>query len=176
MASIFMRIDGNDTIKGSATVTDIGGKKGFFALDSLSWSAMRNVTVDIGNSDNSDGGMVALGEIQCSKQLDGASPFLTTFLFSPGDTGKTVEIVFTKPNRAGKGLIPYLIFTIENARISNYSISGSDGTQPNESFAMTYSTIAQTYYVEAEGGKVEKSAEVAFDTKIAELTSQADLK
>lgn len=176
MASIYMRIDGNDTIKGSATVTDIGGKKGFFAINSLSWSAMRNVSVDIGNADNGDGGMVALGEIQCTKQLDGASPFLTTFLFSPGETGKTVEIVFTKPDRSGKGLIPYLIITIENSRISNYSISGNDGSQPNESFAMTYATIAQTYYVESEGGKVEKSAEVTFDTQLAELTSQADLK
>jgi type VI secretion system secreted protein Hcp len=176
MASIYMRIDGNDTIKGSATVAEIGGKKGFFALDSLSWSAMRNVTVDIGNADNSDGGMVALGEVQCSKQLDGASPFLTTFLFSPGDTGKTVEIVFTKPNRGGKGLIPYLIISIENSRISNYSVSGSDGIQPSENFAMTYSTIAHTYYVESEGGKVDKAAEVAFDTQVAELTSQADLK
>lgn len=176
MASIYMRIDGNDTIKGSATVAEIGGKKGFFAIDSLSWSAMRNVTVDIGNADNSDGGMVALGEIQCSKQLDGASPFLTTFLFSPGDTGKTVEVVFTKPNRGGKGLIPYLVIKIENARISNYSVSGSDGTQPSESYSMTYSTIAHTYYVESEGGKVDKAAEVAFDTQIAELTSQADLK
>jgi type VI secretion system secreted protein Hcp len=176
MASIYMRIDGNDTIKGSATVTDIGGKKGFFALDSMSWSAMRNVTVDIGNADNNDGGMVALGEIQCSKQLDGASPYITTFLYAPGEAGKKIEIVFTKPNRAGKGLIPYLIVTLENARISSYSISGSDGSQPGENFAMTYSTHAQTYYVEAEGGKVEKAAEVTFDTTSAEITSQADLK
>ncbi|WDE05329.1 type VI secretion system tube protein Hcp [Thalassomonas viridans] len=176
MASIYMRIDGNDTIKGSATVTDIGGKKGFFALESTSWSAMRNVSVDIGNADNNDGGMVALGEIQCSKQLDGASPFITTFLFSPGEEGKKIEIVFTKPDRGGKGLIPYLIVTLENARISSYSVSGSDGSQPGENFAMTYSTIAQTYYVESEGGKVEKAAEVAFNTQTAEITSQADLK
>lgn len=176
MASIYMRIDGNDTIKGSATVTDIGGKKGFFALDSLAWSGVRNVTVDIGNADNSDGGMVALGDVQCSKQLDGASPFLTTFLFAPGEEGKKIEIVFTKPNRAGKGLVPYLIITLENARISSYNISGGDGNQPSETFAMTYATIAQTYYVESEGGKVEKAAEVTFDTTIAELTSQADLK
>ena len=176
MASIFMRIDGNDTIKGSATVADIGGKKGFFAIDSMSWSAMRNVSVDIGNSDNSDGGMVALGEIQCSKQLDGASPFLTTFLFSPGETGKKIEIVFTKPSRSGKGLVPYLIVTLENARISSYSIAGSDGSQPSENYSMTYATISQTYYVEAEGGKIEKAAEVAFNTQTAEITSQADLK
>lgn len=176
MASIYMRIDGNDTIKGSATVTDIGGKKGFFALNSVSWSAQRGVGVDIGNADNNDSGMVALGEIHCAKQMDGASPFLTTFLFSPGDTGKKVEIVFTKPNRAGKGLVPYLIITLENARMSSYNVSGSDNAQPSESFSLTYTTVAQTYYVEEEGGKIDKSAEVAFDTQKAEITSQADLK
>lgn len=175
MASIYMRIDGNDTIQGSATVTDIGGKKGWFALDSMSWSAMRNVSVDIGNADNNDGGMVALGEIQCSKQLDGASPYITTFLYAPGETGKKVEIVFTKPNRAGKGLVPYLIVTLENARISNYSIAGSDGSQPGENFAMTYSTHSQTYFVEIKG-EIKKHGEVAFDTMSAEITSQADLK
>ena len=176
MASIYMRIDGNDTITGSATVTDIGGKKGFFALDSMTWSAMRNVTVDIGNSDNNDGGMVALGEVQCSKQLDGASPFLTTFLFSPGEKGKKIELVFTKPNREGKGLVPYLILTLESARMSSYSIAGSDGSQPSENFSMTYTTIAYTYYNEEDGGKIAKAAEVAFDTQTAEITSQADLK
>jgi len=73
-------------------------------------------------------------------------------------------------------LIPYLIVTLENARISSYSVAGSDGSQPSENYAMTYSTISQTYYVEAEGGKVEKAAEVAFNTQTAEITSQADLK
>jgi len=176
MASIFMRIDGNDQIKGAATVSEIGGKKGFFALSSFSWSAMRGVSVDIGNADNKDSGMVALGEINCSKEMDGASPYLNTFLYAPGEKGKKVEIVFTKPNRSGKGLVPYVIYTIENTRMASYSISGSEGGQPGESFSMTYTTISQTYFTEAEGGKIEKAAEVGFDTKTAQITSQAKLK
>ena len=50
MATIYMRIDGNDEISGAATIGEVGGKKGFFAIDSLSWGAVRGVTVDVGNA------------------------------------------------------------------------------------------------------------------------------
>ncbi len=40
MASIYMRIDGT-TPKGAATVEKIGGKDGFFAIDTVNWSAVR---------------------------------------------------------------------------------------------------------------------------------------
>ena len=46
MASIYMRIDGYSP-KGAATVEDIGGKKDFFAIESVSWSAVRGVGIDV---------------------------------------------------------------------------------------------------------------------------------
>ena len=49
MASIYMRIDGLDSIKGAATIGEIGGKKGFFAIDNVSWGAVRGVGVDVGS-------------------------------------------------------------------------------------------------------------------------------
>ena len=38
MATLFMRIDKNDKIKGGASVEKIGGKEGWFALHSAGWS------------------------------------------------------------------------------------------------------------------------------------------
>ena len=45
MATLFMRIDKNDKIKGGATVEKIGGKEGWFALQSVSWSGARGVNI-----------------------------------------------------------------------------------------------------------------------------------
>ena len=41
MATLFMRIDKNDKIKGGATVEKIGGKEGWFALQSVSGRSPR---------------------------------------------------------------------------------------------------------------------------------------
>jgi len=172
MASIYMRIDGVSP-KGAATVEKIGGKDGFFAIDQLSWGAVRGVGIDVGNANNADQGMVALGEVNISRGCDGASPYLTTFLYAPGADGKTVEIVMTKPNREGSGADPYLIITLKSSRISSYNMTGSDGSLPNESLSLVYTEISKAYYIEAEGGKIEKGPEVGFDATTAKVTSTA---
>ncbi|MBY4677085.1 Hcp family type VI secretion system effector [Marinobacterium arenosum] len=173
MASIYMRIDGLDSIKGAATVADIGGKKGFFAIDHVSWGADRGVGINVGNANNSDKGMAALGEIQINRTSDGASPHLTTFLFSPGADGKTIDIVMTKPNREGGGMDPYMVITLEKARMSHYNISCGDGELPHEQFNLTYATISKVYYTESDSGKIEKGDTVKFDTTTGKLESKA---
>ncbi|MEZ8825921.1 type VI secretion system tube protein Hcp [Vibrio amylolyticus] len=172
MASIFMRIDGTSP-KGAATVDKIGGKDGFFAIDSLSWSAVRGVGIDVGNANNADKGMVALGEVNINRVCDGASPFLTTFLYAPGGEGKTIEVIMTKPNREGSGADPYLIVTLSAARMSSYNMSATDGSLPSESFSLTYTQISKAYYIEGEGGKIDKGPEVGFDATQAKVTSTA---
>lgn len=173
MASIFMRIDGIDTIKGAATIGDIGSKKGFFAIENMSWGAVRGVSVDVGNANNADQGMVALGELNISRTSDGASPHLTTFLFSPGTEGKTIDLLMTKPSRTGDGADPYLIITLEKARMSNYNISCNDGTLPGESFSLTYTIVSLVYYNENDGGEIEKGDTIKYDVTTAKLESKA---
>ncbi|MGR5509266.1 type VI secretion system tube protein Hcp, partial [Vibrio mediterranei] len=72
----------------------------------------------------------------------------TTFLYAPGAEGKTIEVVMTKPNREGSGADPYLILTLKNARMSNYTMTGTNGSLPSESFALTYTEISKAYYIE----------------------------
>jgi type VI secretion system secreted protein Hcp len=151
-------------------------KRAVFALQSVSWSGARGVNIEIGNAENRDSGIVHMGELSCSKSYDGASPFMSTFLFYPGTEGKTVFVTDTKPNREGDGIIPYLEFELTNARMSNYSIMTSDGGDPSESFSLVYTKVTITYYVEDDGGKVTKAATVAYDAPTAKLESKADLK
>jgi len=173
MASIFMRIDGLNSIKGAATVENIGGKQGFFAIDNVSWSADRGVGINVGNANNADKGMAALGQVQVRRSSDGATPHLTSFLFSPGADGKTIEIVMTKPSREGSGMDPYLVLTLEKSRMSHYNISCDDGELPYEEFDLTYTTISKVYYQETDSGKIEKGDTVKFDTTTAQLESKA---
>lgn len=173
MASIYMRIDGLNSIKGAATVGEIGGKKGFFAIDTMSWGANRGVSVDVGNANNADKGMVSLDSVSVSRASDGASPHLTTFLFAPGAEGKTVEILLTKPSRDGAGADPYLVLTMEKARIASYNVSGSDGNLPVEDYSLTYTTLTLVYYHEGDGGKIEKGDTVKFDCTTGKLESKA---
>ncbi len=173
MASMFMRIDGLDDIKGGASVADIGGKKGVFAIDSMSWGAVRGVSIDVGNANNADQGMVALGEISISRGADGASPHLTTMLFAPGAEGKTIEIILTKPDRGGDKVQPHTIFTLDKCRMSNYQVSCGDGSLPNESFGLIYTIIAITYYTEGVDGAIEKGDTIKFDVTTAKLESKA---
>ncbi len=172
MASVYMKLEDVGTIEGAATLK-INDKDGYFAIDSFSWGAVRNVGIDIGNANNTDGGMVALGEVSISRQCDGASPWITTFLYKPGEKGKTISIVMTKPNRDGSGASPYLVITLEKARVSNYSTSGNDGGMPSESFSLVYTTIKKDYYVEDSAGKIKKGQSVGFDTTTAKITSEA---
>lgn len=174
MASIFMRIDGIDTINGAATIGNIGSKKGFFAVENMSWGAVRGVTVDVGNANNADQGMVALGELNIARTSDGASPHLATFLFAPGTEGKTIDLLMTKPSRTGDGADPYLIITLEKARLSNYSVSCNDGSLPSESFSMTYSVVSLVYYNENDGGEIVKGDTIKYDVPTAKLESKAN--
>ncbi|MEH6470517.1 MAG: type VI secretion system tube protein Hcp [Halopseudomonas sp.] len=173
MASIFMRIDGLDSIKGAATVGEIGGKKGFFALDNMSWGATRGVSVDVGNAANADQGMVGLSDVHINRASDGASPHLTTFLFSPGAEGKTVEIMLTKPSREGSGMDPYMVITLDKARMSEYKMRCNDGGLPSEEFALVYSAISKVYYYESDSGKIEKGDTVKYDVTLGKLESKA---
>jgi type VI secretion system secreted protein Hcp len=173
MASIFMKISGLDDIKGAATVEGIKGVKGLFAINNVSWGAARGVTVDVGNANNADKGMVAMSDFNISRESDGASPHLTSMLFSPGLEGKSVDIYLTKPARIGEGVEPYMKFTLEKARISNYSVNGSDGGLPSESFSLTYVIMSLVYYTESTTGEIIKGDTVKYDVSKGKLESKA---
>jgi type VI secretion system secreted protein Hcp len=171
MASIYMRIV-NVNVDGGATVEGLPGE-GWFALSSYSWGAMRNVAMDIGNGTNADSGMVAMSEVNLTKEVDGASEDLLSFLFSPGPEGKEVEIVFTKPARDGSGADIYFQVKLEKARLVSYNVSGSDGVQPSESITLSYVQLDQLHWHEDNAGKMEKGGLVSYHVPQGKMLSGA---
>ncbi|MBE8166783.1 MAG: type VI secretion system tube protein Hcp [Shewanella sp.] len=171
MASIYMRIDGVD-VKGGATIEGLDGT-GWFAVRSYSWGGVRNVAMDIGNGNNADAGMVALSEVNLTKQVDGASEDLLSYLFNPGKEGKIVEIAFTKPEADGSGAKLYFQIKLTQARLVSYNVTGSDGSQPNESIALSYTEISQKHNYELEGGEVKEGGIVTYNLPQGKLLSGA---
>ena len=172
--SVYMRIDKLDTIKGAATLTDVGGKKGLMAVDSFDWGAGRAIHVEVGSASHPDTGSIAFSDISIHRSVDGASPYLQTFFYQPGDNGRDVEILITKPDRKGDGEVPSMVITLEAARLTSYAISGSSAS-PSESLTLVYTSIAVVHYIEEGDGTIVKSDTVKYDLPTAKLSSAAKL-
>lgn len=172
MAGVFMRIDGINDFKGMASVKEIATKKGFFPISSFLFGWSRSVFVAVGSSGDAETGIPSLGDVQVDREPDAASAILETLFFSPGDKGKTFEIVETKTMNDGKGIAPRRVITLEEARLSSYS------TNPGgSSMSLAFTTISITHYYEDTAGKVEKGDVVKFDLRTGELVSgNADAK
>ena len=169
MASIYMRVDGVK-VKGGATVEGLP-QDGWFALNSYSWGAVRQVAMDIGSGNNADSGMVAMSEVSITKELCGASEDLLSFLFSPGVEGKDVDIVFTKAARDGSGAEIYYQVGLKKARVVSYNLSGSDGSQPFESISLSYIQVDKKHRHELDGGKLEDGGLVSYNVPQGKLIS-----
>jgi type VI secretion system secreted protein Hcp len=173
MANLYMRIDGLTSIKGSATLEEIGGKKGFMPIDSAQFGVGRSINISVGAATSGEMGTVNFADISVARGSDGASPYLQTFFFAPSDSGKTVEIVVTKADRTGEGLVPSMLITMEEARMSSYSLTANNGATDN--FSLAYTKVSIAHYIEEADGTIQKSDTVTFDLKTAKLVSKAAL-
>ena len=172
--ALYMKLDKLDTIEGAATLPDVGGKKGLFALSAAQWGAGRPIHIEVGSSTHAESGQISLADVTISRSCDGASPFLQTFFFQPGGKGRTIDLVHTKSDRKGAGQIPSLIMTLEEARMTSYNISMTDGV-PQEQFSLAYTAISVTHYNEGDDGEIKKGDVVKFDLATAKLVSMAKL-
>ena len=48
MANVYLRIDKLEEVKGSATLEDIGGKKGWMPVDHMNFGLSRDINIEVG--------------------------------------------------------------------------------------------------------------------------------
>lgn len=172
--AIYMKLDKLDKIDGAATVPDVGGKKGLMAVETVNFGTARPIKVIVGSSTHAETGQVELSDVTVVRNCDGGSPFLQTFFFQPGGKGRTIDFVITKADRKGAGLVPSMIITLEEARLSNYELSVVS-TAPTESFSIAYTSIAIAHYNEDHDGEIKKGDTIKFDLPTGKLVSAAKL-
>jgi len=172
--AIYMKLDKLDKIDGAATVPDVGGKKGLMLVDTVNFGTGRPINIVVGSSTNAETGQVVLSDINVTRSCDGATPFLQTFFFQPGGTGRTIDFVITKADRKGAGLVPSMIITLEQARLSSYSLSAASSA-PVENYSIAYTSIAIAHYNENDDGEIKKGDTIKFDLSTGKLVSAAKL-
>ena len=178
MANMFMNMGAKRVKNGSTALVQSGGSKkiaprGWFAIRSLSWHGSRNIPMRIGDGYNQDTGELTLSEIMLTKEMCGASEVLLSRFYVPGKKGDTVDVIITKPDRTGQGVIVYLHVQVSHARIVDYNISIADGATPFESLALAYSQIGVKHWNEDEGGELKAGGDVTFDLSSGQAVSHA---
>ena len=176
MANMFMKL--GDRVKNGSTAIVQGGSKkmgpkGWFSIRSLSWHGSRNIPMNTGDGFNWDTGELSLSELMLTKEMCGASEVLLSRLYVPGTKGDPVDIIITKPDRTGQGVVVYLHVQVSHARIVDYNISIADGATPFESLALAYSRIGVKHWNEDEGGELQAGGDVTFDLATGQAMSHA---
>ena len=174
MSTIFMKL-GDHKIKGGATAEIQGAGDGagdnWFAINSVAWRAERGVGMQVGNEKNQDTGMSTIGAVSVHKVMDAASEVLLSRMFVPGTEGDKTEIIFTKPDRAGKGVIVSLLIRLEHTRICDYNVNAMAGTDPYETLVLAFTQITFKHWNEEEGGELIAGGDVTFDVATGKATS-----
>ncbi len=155
--AVYIKFDG---ITGESTDDK---HKGWSDLTSVSQVIHRSGTGGVGVARNA--GTAQLEDIQCSKLLDKASNDIAKELIK-GKTFKTVEIDMTT-DTAGSGRESYFKYKLENVIVTSYSVSGSPGSRPHESFSLNFTKIEATYQEVKEDGAKGASVPYTWDSQAA---------
>lgn len=155
--AIYMELTLGKVIKGDVTAK---GYEDWIELDSMSFGASRDVSMEVGAMKNREFGMPYIQAIACSKQLDASSPMLVQKALASMEAGKaTICFVRTgdgDPDKIGE-------FKLEQVVISDYSFAGSMGGRPSESMSISYGKIEINFEGADKENKNGTNIKVAYD-------------
>lgn len=110
-----------------------------------SWSFGAANPADIGGQGLS-AGKVSLTDFSCSFALDSASPTILIDLY----TGKPIATATFTGRKAGGGTTTYnyLIITLTNCYVTNFSTGGGSSGVPTASMSLAYEQIKYEYFTQ----------------------------
>jgi len=95
-----------------------------------------------------------ISEINCSKTWDATSSVKLLEDSIAGVGGKKATLTFTTTSK--NVVVAYLVVELEDAVLSNYSVSTGSESQPSESFSLNYTKITVTPYEVKDGKSTKK--------------------
>lgn len=179
-----MKVHGIKDVKGASSI--VGDVKSSsdgssIEIDGIEWGVGRNINMDVGNGNNSDTGALEAENVVITKKVDGISPSLMTILFKP-TKGRVVDFIFSVPNKDGKGYRTQFIFTIDDAKLVDYTVttetSEEDGSVPMEQVTFSYGSIVSKYFPTNISGIVGELTPdmVVYNVETGELEAGVEVK
>lgn len=132
--AIYLKVDG---INGDATHEN---HKQWIDVTSLNWNANRGVNTVTGSAVNREASEPSISDVTITKTMDTSSAHLFE-LASTGNKGKKVEIHLVTTGSPGD---TYMEYTLENALVSNYSVS-TTGDRPIETVSFNFTKMQMRY-------------------------------
>lgn len=136
------------------------GFENYIELHSYQWGVGRGVAMQSGSAQGRESSLPSLSEITVTKDYDVSSPDLLKEALKGG--AETVDIVFTRTNKAGTGVDKYLEVKMTDVIMSGLSQS-SGGDKPSESMSLNYSTISFTSIPMKDDGTPGTQSVVSFN-------------
>ncbi|WP_170775553.1 type VI secretion system tube protein Hcp [Ruegeria lacuscaerulensis] len=120
---------------------------GWIACKEISWEVAR--TLDMGDMGTTQRGYANanFGKVSLTTELSQASAKLMTYVAS-GRANKEMKIHLCRSgDDEKKGMEPYLIFTLRDAIVDSYSVSGGEESIPSENWTVAYRGISIKYRI-----------------------------
>ncbi|WP_440028560.1 Hcp family type VI secretion system effector [Chromobacterium amazonense] len=151
-------LDLGSDIKGECKLTNYTDK-----IEVLSYS--HNVALQVTNQQSSQrtSGKAYLGEFSLTKFTDKSTPNLNAYCCQ----GKNIPIakitVGRNAGQSSKEIMPYIVYTLTNAIISNVSVSGGTGGKPVENLSLNFTKIHWEIHIQKDDGNKEGTAAAAWN-------------
>lgn len=131
-------------------------------LMSYSHNVAMQVTNDVSNSERTSG-KPHIGEFSTTKFVDASTPLLNQYCCAGKDIAEVkITIGRNASDDSGK-IVPYIVYTLTNALISNVSVSGGSGGKPVETLSLNFTKIKWELTTQKDDGSKEGTAASTWD-------------
>jgi len=119
--------------------------KEWIPAKTLSWEVTRTLDMDDLGTTQRGYANSSFGKVSVSTELSCASPKLMLSV-ADGTVRKEIKVEMCRAaDSAGKGMEPYLIWTLHDVVIDKYEVSGGEEQIPEENWDMAYRRISIEY-------------------------------
>ncbi len=129
---------------------------------SYSHNVAMQVTNDVSNSERTSG-KPHIGEFTATKFVDASTPLLNQYCCAGKDIPEVkITIGRNASDDSGK-IVPFIVYTLTNALLSNVSVSGGSGGKPVETLSLNFTKIKWELTTQKDSGDKEGTAASTWD-------------
>ncbi|GAA6159894.1 hypothetical protein NBRC116589_20680 [Ruegeria sp. HU-ET01832] len=143
----------------------------WIACKEVSWEVSR--TLDMGDMGTTQRGYANanFGKVSLQTELSKASAKLMTYAASGKANGEMTIHLCRSGDDEKKGMEPYLIFTLRDAIVDSYSVTGGEETIPSENWTVAYRGISIKYKIaDFKSGKLSDCNEFKWNLETGDVS------